>query len=376
MDQDLDGRGALEGLLVVALEQAVAAPLCSMRLVDAGARVIKLERPEGDFARRYDRSAAGMSSYFVWLNRGKESAVVDLRSEHDQAWVRRLLHRADVFIENLAPGAASRLGLDVSALRASNPRLITCSITGYGPGPFENRKAYDLLVQAEAGLASVTGSPEQPGRVGVSVVDIATGLAAHAAILEALLQRGRGGQGRHISISLFDAIAEWMTVPLMYFEGTGRSPERIGLNHPTIAPYGLYACGDGESVLLSIQNDPEWQRFCSDVLDNEALAVDPRFRSNDDRVARRTELDGLIGEVFGRITRGECQRRLDAAGIAYGMLNSVREFSSHPHLKRIQVETPGGPVAVVAPPDRARHQHGRQVPGIGTHTAMLRQEFP
>jgi crotonobetainyl-CoA:carnitine CoA-transferase CaiB-like acyl-CoA transferase len=365
----------LDSLMVVTLEQAVAAPLCSMRLADAGARVIKLERPEGDFARRYDRAAAGGSSYFVWLNRGKESAVVDLRSADDCAWVRRLIGRADVFIENLAPGAASRLGLDVHELRASHPRLVTCSITGYGAGPFEDRKAYDLLVQAEAGLASITGSPDQPGRVGVSVVDIATGLAAHAAILEALLERHRSGQGRHICISLFDAIAEWMTVPLMYLEGTGRSPERVGLNHPTIAPYGLYACGDGGAVLLSIQNDREWGRFCSEVLGAPALAVDERFRSNDDRVARRPELDALIGTVFGRIGRDECQRRLDAAAIAYGLLNSVSGLASHPHLKRIQVETAGGPVAVVAPPDRDRHQDGRRVPDIGEHTAALREEF-
>jgi len=362
-------------LLVVALEQAVAAPLCSMRLADAGARVIKLERPEGDFARRYDRAAAGGSSYFVWLNRGKESAVVDLRADDDRAWVQRLIACADVFIENLAPGAASRLGLGAADLRAKHPRLVTCSITGYGAGPYENRKAYDLLVQAESGLASVTGSPEQPGRVGVSVVDIATGLAAHAGILEALLERHRSGQGRHVSVSLFDAIAEWMNVPLLYLEGTGRPPERVGLNHPTIAPYGLYASGDGGAVLLSIQNTPEWQRFCSDVLGDSALAVDARFRTNDDRVAHRAELDTIIGEVFGQIERRECQRRLDAAAIAYGVMHSVSEFARHPHLKRIRVETSGGPVSVIAPPDRHQHLDGRRVPDTGEHTAALRQEF-
>jgi itaconate CoA-transferase len=372
----MPNRDALEGLLVVALEQAVAAPLCSMRLADAGARVIKLERPEGDFARRYDRAGAGSSSYFVWLNRGKESAVVDLRDDGDRAWVQRLIARADVFIENLAPGAASRLGLDAAALRAAHPRLVTCSISGYGAGPYESRKAYDLLVQAESGLASVTGSPEQPGRVGVSVVDIATGLAAHARILEALLERHRSGAGRHVAVSLFDAIAEWMTVPLLYLEGTGRAPERVGLNHPTIAPYGLYTCGDGGAVLLSIQNSREWERFCSEVLGMESLATDPRFQANDDRVARRAELDAIIGDVLSRIDRPEFQRRLDAAAIAYGVMHSVSEFANHPHLKRIRIETGGGPVSVIAPPDHPPHLEGRRVPETGEHGAALRAEFP
>jgi crotonobetainyl-CoA:carnitine CoA-transferase CaiB-like acyl-CoA transferase len=253
---------------------------------------------------------------------------------------------------------------------------VTCSISGYGAGPYEGRKAYGLLVQAESGLASVTGSPEQPGRVGVSVVDIATGLAAHAGILEALLERNRSGAGRHVAVSLFDAIAEWMTVPLLYLEGTGRAPERVGLNHPTIAPYGLYTCGDGGAVLLSIQNSREWERFCSEVLGAEALAADPRFLTNDDRVARRAELDGIIGDVLSRIDRREFQRRLDAAAIAYGVMHSVGEFANHPHLKRIRVETAGGPVSVIAPPDRHQHLDGRRVPDTGEHSAALREEFP
>ncbi len=372
----LDSRAPLDGLLVVSLEQAVAAPLCSARLADAGARVIKLERPEGDFARRYDRAAAGSSSYFVWLNRGKESATVDLRNEEDREWVRRLIARADVFIENLAPGAADRLGLDTQPLRAAHPRLITCSITGYGPGPYRARKAYDLLVQAESGLASITGSPEQPGRVGVSVVDIATGLAAHANILNALLQRHRTGQGGHVEVSLFDAIAEWMNVPLMYFEGTGHAPARVGLNHPTIAPYGVYPCGDGRLILFSIQNAPEWQRLCAQVLNCAELIDDPRFLSNDDRVANRAELDSIIRQNFAALNREECQRRLDAAAIAYGVMHTVADLAEHPHLKRVSIETAGGPVRIIAPPDTYQHLNGRRVPSVGQHTRALHDEFP
>jgi crotonobetainyl-CoA:carnitine CoA-transferase CaiB-like acyl-CoA transferase len=362
--------------LVVALEQAVAAPLCSARLADAGARVIKLERPEGDFARRYDRAAAGESTYFVWLNRGKESATVDLRNDEDRRWVHRLLSRADVFIENLAPGAAARLGLDPAELRAAHPRLVTCSVTGYGPGPYESRKAYDLLVQAESGLASITGSPEQPGRVGVSVVDIATGLAAYAGILEALLVRERTGRGGHVGVSLFDAIAEWMTVPLMYYEGTGRAPQRVGLNHPTIAPYGLYRCGDGSELLFSIQNEPEWGRFCAHVLEAPEIASDPRFLTNDDRVVHRTPLDKVIGAHLAELDGAECRRRLDAAAIAYGVMHDVVAFARHPHLRRIRVETAGGPVSVVAPPGAHASLEARRVPAAGEHTRSLREEFP
>ncbi len=367
--------GALDGLLVVSLEQAVAAPLCSARLADAGARVIKLERPEGDFARRYDSAAAGTSSYFAWLNRGKESATVDLRQEADRDWVRRLIGRADVFIENLAPGAAARHGLGTAGLSASFPAMVTCSISGYGPGPYEARKAYDLLIQAESGLASITGGPESPGRVGVSVVDIATGLAAHAGILEALLSRRLDGRGRHVAISLFDAIAEWMTVPLVYYEGTGRPPGRLGLNHPTIAPYGLYDCEDGQAILLSIQNDTEWERFCTQVLDDPGLVQDPRYRSNDQRVAHRPELDRVIAGRFAALDRNACEARLTSAAIAFGVMHSVAELARHPHLKRMNVETDSGSVSVVAPPNGHEHLEGRRVPGVGADTRALREEF-
>jgi itaconate CoA-transferase len=368
---------ALQGVLVVALEQAVAAPLCSCRLSDAGARVIKLERPEGDFARAYDRAANGQSSYFVWLNRGKESAVVDLRLDADRDWTQRLIARADVFIENLAPGAAGRLGFDPAALRARNPRLVTCSIRGYaGSGPYEQRKAYDLLIQAESGLASITGAPAEPGRVGVSVVDIATGLNACNRILEALLARHQTGEGTHIEVSLFDAIAEWMAVPLLQFEGTGTAPERVGLHHPTIAPYGVYGCGDGTQFLVSIQNAREWQRWVTDVLDAPQLLDDVRFRDNPARVQHRAELDAIIAARFASLSGDVLRQRLDAAGIAYGELNDVAGLAQHPHLRRVDVSTPAGIVSVPAPPaSRPLAAAQREVPALGAHTQRLRQEF-
>jgi itaconate CoA-transferase len=364
----------LDGLLVVALEQAVAAPLCTCRLADAGARVIKLERPEGDFARGYDRAAAGLSSYFVWLNRGKESVVVDLRDAGDRAFVDAALARADVFVENLAPGAAARLGFDAEALRSRHPRLITCSIAGYDDGPSRHRKAYDLLIQAESGLASVTGTPDAPGRVGVSVVDIATGLNAYAGILEALLARASTGRGHHVAVSLFGAIAEWMAVPFLHHAGTGRAPARVGLAHPSIAPYGVFGCRDGGEILLSIQNAREWERFCADVLDAPALATDPKFVDNDARVRHRTELDARVAACFGALDVATAERRLDEAGIAYGRLNDVTGFARHPHLRTLVVETERGPVRVPAPPggvcsDRAR------VPALGADTARVRAEF-
>lgn len=364
----------LTGITVVALEQAVAAPLCSSRLADAGARVIKLERPEGDFARRYDSAAAGGSSYFVWLNRGKESVVVDLQRSGDRGLVERLIAAADVFIENLAPGAAGRLALDPATLRLRHPRLITCSITGYGPGPQEGRKAYDLLVQAESGLASVTGTPDAPGRVGVSVVDIAAGLNAHAGILQALYARERNGVGQHVAVSLFGAIAEWMTVPLLHFESTGRPPPRVGLRHPSIAPYGVFATASGEAILLSIQNEREWQNLCSGVLDQTELAADPRFATNAVRVENRVELDALVSARFAIQDAVTLRQRLDAASIAYGRLNDVAGFASHPHLGRFSVETGNGPVSLPVPP-AGLPEGCREVPRVGEHTEAVKREF-
>src|ERR1700730_4267184 len=269
----------LKGLLVVALEQAVAAPFCTMRLADAGARVIKLERPEGDFGRGYDDVARGQSSYFVWLNRGKESVVLDLRSVEDRALFESLIAKADIFVQNLKPGAIDRMGYEIDAICHKFPRLIACSISGYGEtGPMAERKAYDLLVQAESGLASITGGPSEAARVGFSIVDIATGAAAAQAILEALYGRSATGRGTHIRLSMFDTIVEWMSVPFLH-AAHGRPPKRIGLAHPSIAPYGIFSSKDGKAILISIQNEREWRALCKDVLGEPAFAKDPRFSS-------------------------------------------------------------------------------------------------
>ena len=271
----------LAGLLVVALEQAVAAPYVSSRLADAGARVLKIERPEGDFARGYDRVAKGESAYFVWLNRGKESICLDIKNPDDAAVLMRMLAQADVFIQNLAPGAAARAGFGSEALRERHPRLITVDISGYGDdGPYRDRKAYDLLLQCETGLVSITGAPAEPGRVGVSICDIACGMYAHTAVLESLLQRERSGRGEGISVSLFDALADWMSVPLLHQQYGGAAPPRVGLNHPSIAPYGAYQCAADEMIVIAIQNEREWQRFCKQVLEQEWLGSDVRFADN------------------------------------------------------------------------------------------------
>jgi crotonobetainyl-CoA:carnitine CoA-transferase CaiB-like acyl-CoA transferase len=366
----------LDGILVVALEQAVAAPLASCRLADAGARVIKIERPGGDFARFYDRAAAGQSAYFVWLNRGKESLVLDIKDDADRALLERLIARADVFIQNLAPGAAARAGFDPAALRRRFPRLIACSITGYGEdGPYRDMKAYDLLIQGETGLAAITGAPDAPSRVGVSVADIAAGLSAHAAILQALFVRERSGEGALLSISLFEATAEWMAVPLMHFEGTGVPPGRVGLNHPSIAPYGAFATGDGKSIILGIQNEREWVRFCELVLERPELAGDPRFADNLRRVANRAALEAIILQSFAAQTREEVAARLGANGIAYGCLNGVAELAVHPQLRRLDVPSPSGPIAIPAPPGWPPGGSCRPIPELGQHTGAIRREF-
>jgi itaconate CoA-transferase len=370
-------KGPLEGILVVALEQAVAAPLATCRLADAGARIIKVERPEGDFARGYDRAAKGESAYFVWLNRGKESIVLDIKDEADRALLFRMIARADVFVQNLAPGAAARAGFDPAALCRRFPRLIACSVSGYGEsGPYRDMKAYDLLIQGETGLASITGAPEAPGRVGVSVSDIAAGLNAYAAILEALYRRERRGEGAVLSISLFDATAEWMAVPLMHHTYAGRAPERVGLRHPSIAPYGAFATGDGGAIILGIQNEREWVKFCASVLGQPELARDPRFADNPRRVANRAALEAIIGQNFAAASRAALAARLDAAGIAYGNLNSVADFADHPQLRLGETPTPSGQVAVPLPPGR-RVEEGplRAVPGLDQHGAALRREF-
>ena len=367
----------LAGLTVVSVEQAVAAPMCTARLADAGARVIKVERPEGDFARGYDRAAGGLSSYFVWLNRGKESIALDLKAPVDMALMRRILARADILVHNLAPGALERLGLDRAALETLNPALISCAITGYGPGPMRDRKAYDLLIQAESGLSSVTGGPEAPARVGVSVVDIASGMYAHAAILEALIARGINGRGRHIEVSMFDAMADWMAVPLLQAEASGENPPRLGLRHASIAPYGVFACGDGEQVLLSVQSEREWQAFCLQVMQDPQLARDPDFGSQPDRVARRVALEAKIAGVFVSLPRADVIARLETAGIAFASLNTALDLAQHPHLRRAEVATPSGQVTLPLPP--ARHDGATRalgaVPALDAHGPDIRAEF-
>ncbi len=357
----------LKGLTVVAVEQAVAAPYCSSRLADAGAHVIKIERPEGDFARGYDAAAKGQSSYFVWLNRGKDSAVVDLATPEGRKQLEELIATADVLIQNLKPGSMDKLGFTLERLRKDYPRLICATITGYGDtGPYAHRKAYDLLIQAESGLASITGGPEGPSRVGVSIVDIATGAAAHAAILEALIGRSVSGEGADIRISMFDVMADWLTVPLLNAEN-GKEPKRMGLAHPSIAPYGVFHSKEGKGILISIQSEREWKILCARVLGNAELATDPKMTNNVERVHNRDYTDKVVGDIFASLTREELLQRLSDADIAFAEVNTMADLSKHPHLRRITVDTPNGPVAYPAPGAiwmDADRSYGA-VPGIG-----------
>jgi crotonobetainyl-CoA:carnitine CoA-transferase CaiB-like acyl-CoA transferase len=366
------GRLPLEGVTVVAIEQAVAAPFCSSRLADAGARVIKVERPEGDFARGYDDVVAGQSSYFVWLNRGKESVVLDLTKGSDKATLETLVAGADVLIQNLKPGALARLGFKAERLRSDYPRLVTCSISGYGEsGPFADRKAYDLLIQAESGLSSITGGPEAPARVGISLVDIATGATAYAAILEALIGRAATGLGADIHVSMFDVMADWLAVPLLHQEA-GKPPQRIGLAHPSIAPYGVFSTRDGRDILISIQSDREWAKFCDAFLNNPAAARDERFATNVARVANRPETDALVGTAFAALTHPEAVRRLEVADTAFASVNDMAALAAHPHLRRIHVEMPSGTAAIPAPAPIVSGQprtYGA-VPSLGQHADL------
>ncbi|MCV9940060.1 CoA transferase [Boseaceae bacterium BT-24-1] len=369
---------ALDGILVVALEQAVAAPMASCRLADAGARVIKLEREEGDFSRGYDDYAQGLSSYFVWINRGKESCRVDLKDKKDLALVEAMLAGADVFIQNFAPGATDRLGIGSEALRQRHPRLITCDISGYAPGtPHYTRKAYDLLIQAEAGLAAVTGSADSgPTRIGVSIADIATGNAAYAAILEALIRRGRTGEGSRIQLSLFDTIADLMNVPYLTRRYGGIEPPRLGLAHPSIAPYGVFRLADAE-VLISIQSEREWQILARDVLRDAGLAEDARFASNVLRVRNRPALDAAIQAILETRSYAETAAGLDAARIAFGTVSTVADLIDHPAVTALPVPTPNGDVEVLAPPTLVdgKRVPMRAIPGLGEHDEALRREF-
>jgi len=363
----------LEGLQVVAIEQAVAAPFCTSRLADAGARVVKVERPEGDFARGYDDVAAGQSSYFVWLNRGKESTTLDLATPSGKAELETLIAGADVLVQNLKVGALARLGFAPDALCARYPRLIACSISGYGEsGPMAERKAYDLLIQAESGLASVTGGPESPSRVGISIVDIATGATAHATILEALIGRGIHGRGADIRISMFDVMADWLAVPLLH-EAAGRSPRRLGLAHPSIAPYGVFACGDGAQLLISIQSDREWRVLATRFLGDAALAADDRFVTNVARVRNRAATDALVAEAFAKIDSGAAAYMLQDADIAFASLNDMAGLLRHPCLRQITVDTPGGPVDIPAPAPIIRGTERRYgaVPALGAIGSLV-----
>ena len=373
----------LEGILVVAVEQAVAAPFASRQLADLGARVIKIERPgSGDFARGYDRTVRGLASHFVWINRTKESLTLDLKRPEGADVLRRLLPRADVLIHNLAPGAMGRLGFASSALHAQHPRLIVCEISGYGSdGPYRDKKAYDLLVQSEAGLLSITGTPEVPSKVGVSIADIAAGMYAFSGILAALFRRERTGGGAVLDVSMFDALAEWMGYPA-YYSGYGGVPlPRSGAAHAAIAPYGPYTAGDGKVVYLGLQNEREWARFCADVLEQPSLATDPRFSANAERVANRPALDAFITAAFAAHSAEQVLLRLDAAQIANARMNTVQEFIDHPQLAARDrwrtVESPAGPIRALVPPfglDDVEPKMG-PIPAIGEHTDAILGEL-
>ncbi|WP_377154944.1 CaiB/BaiF CoA transferase family protein [Roseateles sp. UC29_93] len=367
----------LAGLVVVSLEQALAAPLATCRLAEMGARVIKVEREEGDFARGYDRAACGEASYFVWINRGKESVVLDFKQAEDRALLDALLAQADVFIQNLAPGALARVGLDSETLRRKHPRLVTCDISGYGDGPASALKAYDMLVQCESGLAGITGTPEACGRIGVSICDIGAGLNATIAILSALASRERTGVGCGVAVSLFDGAADWMTVPYVHQVYGAGAPTRQGLQHPSIAPYSAFATSDGGSVVISIQNEREWASFCEGFLAQPALAKDERFNSNDRRVTHREALHAILDAAFGSLPLDEALARLQRARTAYGQVRTVAEMATHPALRTWPMPVGDRQLDLVAPPVRAPWDSGRfdPAPSLDQHGAAIRAEF-
>jgi len=372
----------LDGITVVALEQAVAAPFATRHLADLGARVIKVERPGvGDFARGYDRTVHGQSSYFVWLNRGKESVELDIKDPDDRAVLDALLDRADVFVQNLVPGAVERLGLDATAVRETRPALIHCSVSGYGPdGPYRSKKAYDLLVQCETGLVMSTGTPAVPSKAGISIADIAAGMYAYSSILTALYHRERTGLGASLHVAMLDALGEWMSQPA-YFSRYGQEPpRRTGARHPSISPYGPFRVSDG-SVFLGIQNEREWLVLCRDILRRGDLATDPRFAANPDRVAHNDELTAIIEDCFASRSADEVSDMLEQAGIASARLRTPEEFTRHPQLRARgrwhPVRTPGGEIDALLPPVEAAGQEPVMgpVPALGEHTEAVRAEF-
>ncbi|MGN7861249.1 CaiB/BaiF CoA transferase family protein [Microbacterium sp. 22303] len=372
----------LEGITVVSCEQAVAAPFATRQLADLGARVIKVERPgAGDFARAYDSTVKGMSSHFVWLNRSKESIALDLKDPNDRDLLLALVERADVFVQNLAPGAIERLGLGPAELREQFPGLITCSISGYGTsGPYREAKAYDLLIQSETGLVSVTGSPDEPAKTGIPTADIGAGMYAFAGILSALYQRERTGEGAQLDISLFDSLVEWMGYPLYYTQYGGVAPARSGINHAAIAPYGTYRSGDGVEFVLAVQNDREWVNFCEEVLGRALMSRDPRFVDGSSRVANRGQLDALIEEALRDLSAAQLQARLDAAHIACGRRREVAEVIDHPQIvgrgRQRRVDSPVGPLLATLPVIVFPGKEPRMdaIPEVGEHTdAILRE---
>ncbi len=373
----------LEGITVVSLEQAVAAPFATRQLADLGARIIKVERPQvGDFARSYDVTVKGLSSHFVWLNRSKESLTLDLKNEGAQKVLRRLLEEADAFVQNLAPGAAGRLGFGTEALRKKHPRLIVCNVSGYGAsGPYRDKKAYDLLVQCEAGLVSVTGTPETPSKVGIAVADIACGMYAYSGILAALLRRERTGEGAALEVSLFEALGEWMGFPAYFALYGGKEPPRSGARHASIAPYGPFECGDGEQIFFAIQNEREWERFCEAVLGRPEMAKDELFDDNSRRVENREALEEEISAILGRLSSDEAIEKLERTSIANARMRTVREFVEHPQLaardRWREVSSPAGPLRALLPPVTLADTEPvmAPIPAVGEHTDGILREL-
>ncbi len=367
--------GALDGLLVVSIEQAVAAPMCTVRLADAGARVIKIERVEGDTARQYDKTVHGISAYFAWLNRGKESAVFDLKNRNDLDVVLAMLARADVFVQNLVPGATRRLGLGAQELVERFPRLIAVDIVGYGQSTaYRDMRAYDMLVQAESGICSVTGSPGAPAKVGVSIADIGTGMNAHALILEGLIARGTTGRGRAIEVAMFDSMADWMSVPLLHLNYGKRDTPRHGMEHAVIFPYAPFTCRDGE-VIVAIQHQAEWARFCAGVLKKPGLANDPRFSDNPQRIRNRDALVEIINARFAVWSCAEAIECLQANDIAWGRVSNVPQLAVHPALRSMPVTLSDGAAFLLPRPAGRDNLEAGRVPALGEHTAAIRREF-
>jgi itaconate CoA-transferase len=373
----------LEGITVVTLEQAIAAPFATRQLADMGARVIKIERPEvGDFARNYDTTVNGLSSHFVWCNRSKESIELDLKTEHGKEVLRRLIEKADVFMQNLAPGAIERMGFDPEELTEKHPELIVCSLSGYGKGgPYETKKAYDLLVQCETGLVSITGSEGIPSKAGISIADIAAGMYAYTGVLTALLNRSKTGQGTVMEISMLEALGEWMGYPAYYAAYGGEEPKRADASHSTIYPYGPFICGDGKTVFIGLQNEREWENFCLRILEKPELTVDPRFENNYKRSEHRDELKSIIENTFKEKTSDEVIEMVEEANIANARLNTMKDFFDHPQLtarnRWEQVQTPSGEIAALKPPVNMKNTQSvmKPIPELGEHTESILKEI-